>query len=101
MLEDCFSKVSDLKKIFEGCLPEDGSSKFTRGWKALVSMKYDKKIDEISKVIQKHVTLLTYHHVSIPVTASQAIDSNTAGVANLSMRSRKKSQRHFMVPIYW
>ena len=98
-LNECFGKIEDLNVIFEECRPKDNAPWFEREWKAMSSMRQDRKIDEICKQIWRIIPLLTYHHVvSLPVGV-RGIDPDQFGA--LSMQARKRSKRHFLVPDQW
>lgn len=99
VLQDCLSGASELKDIFDRCLPKDGSSRFHRGWKAVMSLRKDNKVEEISELIQKRVSFLTYYHVSVP--AVSAIDSVSTETAALSVAAEKPPEIYSMVPVQW
>ena len=99
ILEDYFARISELQEIFEACLPKDGSSKINRGWNLILSLRKDKKVEEISEQIRRDVQLLVYHHVTAPPIKDA--EPATAGLASLSMSAEKPLKAHFMVPIHW
>ncbi|KAL8654425.1 MAG: hypothetical protein Q9226_003438 [Calogaya cf. arnoldii] len=99
VLQDCQSDISDLNDIFDKCLPKEGSSKFRRGWKAVISLKQDKKVEEISELLRMRVPLLTFHHVTTP--ASSAMDSVAAGIAASKIADAKRPKIYSMVPVLW
>lgn len=99
VLQDCLSGASKLKDIFDKSLPKDGSSKFHRGWKAVTSLRQDKKVEEISELIQKRVSFLTYFHITVPPVS--ATDSVTTEVAVLSVAAEKPPKTYSMVPVQW
>ncbi|KAL8852521.1 MAG: hypothetical protein Q9221_002645 [Calogaya cf. arnoldii] len=92
VLQDCQSGISELNGIFDKCLPKGGSSKFHRGWMAVISLKQDKKVEETSDLLQKRVPLLTLHHVTTP--------ASSATVDSVSAPAYAKSPRIYsMVPV--
>lgn len=99
VLQDCQSSISDLNHIFDKFLPRDGSSKIHRGWKAVISLRQDKKVEEISELLQKRVPLLTYHHVMTP--GSGAVDSVSAGMAALQVEDAKGPKTYSIIPVQW
>ncbi|KAI4262142.1 MAG: hypothetical protein L6R42_002673 [Xanthoria sp. 1 TBL-2021] len=99
VLQDCQSSISDLNDIFDKCLPRDGSSKIHRGWKAVISLRQDKKLEEISELLQKRVSFLTYHHVTTP--ASNAVDSVSAGITALHFKDAKGTKTYSRIPVQW
>ena len=83
VLRDCFVKVKELELILEECLAKDNASWFEREWKALLSLRQDKKIEEISSHIWRLIPLLTYHHVaSPPVAAKDPVSTSFAALSS-------------------
>ena len=95
VLQDCQSRVQDLNDIFKKLLPEKGSSKFMRGWKAIASLGQDKKVEEKVQLIRRHVNLLTYHHVAAP-----SITAITTAAPSRSSPAQRQNA-YFLVPIQW
>lgn len=62
VLKEYLSKIEGLSQTFENCLPKDSPSRLKRGCKAASSLEQDKKVEEISQTIWRHISLLTYHH---------------------------------------
>ncbi|KAL8725609.1 MAG: hypothetical protein Q9166_007244 [cf. Caloplaca sp. 2 TL-2023] len=98
-LQECCSGVSELNDIFNKCLPKEGSSKFHRGWRAIMSIRQDKRVEEISELIQKRVSILTYHHVTMPTSSD--IGPVSTGMAALSVGAEKRREAYSMVPVQW
>ncbi|KAL8893195.1 MAG: hypothetical protein Q9192_005507 [Flavoplaca navasiana] len=101
ILQDCHSDISELNGIFDKCLPRDGSSKFYRGWKAVISLKQDKKVEEISELIHKRVQLLTYHHVAAPTSSTMATDVLSTRIEAMQIANEKSSKIYSMIPVQW
>ncbi|KAI4234746.1 MAG: hypothetical protein LQ349_003598 [Xanthoria aureola] len=99
VLQDCKSGISELNDIFGKCLPKDGSSRFHRGWKAAISLRKDKKVEEISELLQKRVSFLTYHHVATP--SSSAMDSVSTAMAALEVKEAKRPKTYSLIPVQW
>ena len=99
VLQDCESSISELNDIFDKCLPRDGSSRFHRGWKAAISLRKDKKVEEISELLQKRVSFLTYYHVATP--ASGAMDSVSTAIAALEVKNAKRPKTYSLIPVQW
>ena len=64
VLEGCHAKIRDLNTIFKNVLPSERASKWTRSWKAISSVRQDKKVKVLANRIWDDVQALTYHHVS-------------------------------------
>ncbi|KAL8670313.1 MAG: hypothetical protein Q9168_005144, partial [Polycauliona sp. 1 TL-2023] len=99
VLQECLSGINELGGIFDECLPTVDSSKIQRGWKAVISLRRDKKVEEIAELIQKRVSFLTYHHVTTPT--SSAVNSVLAGVAAMQVTEMQCSKVYSMVPVQW
>ena len=95
VLQDCQSRIQDLNDIFEKLKPEEGSSKVMRRWKAVSSLRQDKKVEEIVQLIWKHIPLLTYHYVAGPSVAADVAVVETGSLL------AQKQDSHFLVPIQW
>ena len=95
VLQGCQSRIHDLNDIFVKLLPTEGSSKVMRGWKAISSLGQDKKVEELVRLLWRHIPLLTYHCVAAP-----SLTADTAFVTNRSSLAQKKDT-HFLVPIQW
>ena len=90
MLEDCESTIEELKVIIEKVLSKGGSSRLTRGWKAITSLGQDRKVEEIGQSIWRNIPLLIYHHVG----------SLTADIAGMRL-PEPAGMTQFMVPVQW
>ncbi|KAL8997396.1 MAG: hypothetical protein Q9169_003327 [Polycauliona sp. 2 TL-2023] len=99
VLNECFSGIKELKEIFDQCLPKDGSSRLQRGWKAVISLRRDKKVEEISGLMQKRLPLLTYHHLTTPTTS--AVVSISAGITAMQVTDSQHPKVYSMVPVQW
>ena len=101
VLQDCSSDIGELNGIFDKCLPKDGSSKLHRGWKAAISLRQDKKVEEISELIQKRVQFLTYHHVAAPQSSAMATNVLSAEIEAMHLANEKSSKIYSMIPVQW
>ncbi len=99
VLLDCQSGASKLNDIFDKSLPKDGSSKIHRAWKAILTLKQDRKVDELSQLIQNRVQFLTLHCVATSGTSAAA--SVTAGIASMRVADEQRPRRYTMVPVQW
>ncbi|KAL8880606.1 MAG: hypothetical protein Q9198_002021 [Flavoplaca austrocitrina] len=99
VLQDCSSDISELNGIFDKCLPKDGSSKLHRGWKAAISLRQDKKVEEISELIQKRVQFLTYHHVAAPQSSAMATNVLSAEIEAMHIANEKSPKLYSMIPV--
>ena len=99
VLGDCKAKLAELKIIFEKVLPQDGASKGKRVWKGLVSLRQDKKVEEISQALWRSLQSLTLFHVVAAPTIReiQALVENTSKM-DLTPSSASAIQRYFVVP---
>ena len=95
VLQDCQSRIQDLNDIFDKLLPIEGTSRVMRGWKAISSLGQDKKVEELVRLIWRHIPLLTYYCVAAPLlTVDAAFATNRSSLA-------QKKDTHFLVPIQW
>ncbi|KAL8676497.1 MAG: hypothetical protein Q9186_006992 [Xanthomendoza sp. 1 TL-2023] len=100
VLQTCLSRSSELEEILEKCNPKDGSSKFRRAWKAVMSLRQDKKVEEISEAIHKSISMLTYHH-HIAAPATNTLGSLSTVAAALSLDNQKHFKTYSMIPVQW
>lgn len=99
VLGNCKVKLVELKIIFEKVLPQDNASKGKRLWKGLVSLRQDKKVEEISQALWRSLQSLTLFHVVAAPTIReiQALVENTSRM-DLTRSSASAVQKYFMVP---
>ena len=99
VLGDCEAKLAELKIIFEKVLPQDGDSKGKRVLKGLVSLRQDKKVEEISQALWRSLQSLTLFHVVAAPTIReiQALVENTSKL-DLTPSPASVVQRYFTVP---
>ncbi|KAF9774197.1 hypothetical protein IL306_007837, partial [Fusarium sp. DS 682] len=64
VVEKCLSDVQELNRILDKALPSAGASRWERKRKALASFRHDKKVDEISRAIDKYLDALNFHKLS-------------------------------------
>ncbi len=96
VLENCQTKIEELRKIFEDVLPADGASKWTRVRKAISSVGKDKKAKSIITKIWEDVVALTYHHASEGATAAQ-LEAYAEKVSERSISTVSVKRACFMV----
>lgn len=87
--------IKDLNTIFKHVLPVERASQWTRSWKAISSVRQDRKVKLLADRIWADVQALVYHHASHAATAVQ-VDTLTSTVTSLSMIPAGK-KTHFMV----
>ena len=99
VLEDCKAKLVELKIIFEKVLPQDGASRRERVWKGLVSLRQDKKVEEISQALWRSLHSLTlFHVVAAPTTRDiKALVENTSRI-DLTPSPASAVPKYFTVP---
>ncbi len=99
VLGDCKAKLAELKIIFEKVLPQDNASKGKRVWKGLVSLRQDKKVEEISQALWRSLQSLTLSHVVAAPTIReiQALVENTQKM-DITLSSASAVQTYFVVP---
>ncbi|KAL8801772.1 MAG: hypothetical protein Q9182_004244 [Xanthomendoza sp. 2 TL-2023] len=83
VLDTCLSRASELKDILDKCNPQNGLSNFRRGWKAIKSLRQDKKVEEISEAIHKCISMFTCHR-QIAAPAINAVDLASTGAGALA-----------------
>ena len=96
VLEDCISKIKELNLIIDECRPKKNAPWYEREWKAITSLKHDKKIEDISKQIWRIIQLLTYYHVVSP--PAEILDPISVVALDPSERAQARSMSHFLVP---
>ena len=99
VLEDCQAKFVELKSILDDCSPKESSSRLKRGCKAVLSLRQDKKVEEISHALSRHIQLLTLHHVA--VKSNPDIDSLSLQISRTDLSASQEPKVHFLVPIQW
>ncbi|RMJ17758.1 hypothetical protein CDV36_002616 [Fusarium kuroshium] len=63
VVQGCLSETQELDMILEKALPSAEDSSWERLKKALISLKYDKKIDKIAAAMNSYIGILTLHQV--------------------------------------
>ncbi|RTE85083.1 hypothetical protein BHE90_000330 [Fusarium euwallaceae] len=63
VVQGCLSETQELDMILEKALPSAEDSSWERRKKALISLKYDKKIDKIAAAMNSYIGILTLHQV--------------------------------------
>ncbi|KAL8834966.1 MAG: hypothetical protein Q9176_007194 [Flavoplaca citrina] len=101
VLQDCSLDISELNGIFDKCLPKDGSSRLRREWKAAISLRQDKKVEEISELIQKRVQFLTYYHVVAPQSTATATNVLSAEIEAMHIANEMSPKIYSMIPVQW
>lgn len=61
VIEGCTAQIKALDGVIEKALPAPGDSWTSRGKKAIRSLRYDAKVERITRVIRGYVQTLTYH----------------------------------------
>ena len=99
VLGDCKAKLAELKIIFEKVLPQDGASRGERVWKGLVSLRQDKKVEEISQALWRSLHSLTLFHVVAAPTIQeiQELVENTSRI-DLTPSPASAVRKYFTVP---
>ena len=99
VMGDCRAKFAELEIIFEKVLPQDNASKGKRVWKGLVSLRQDKKVEEISQALWRSLQSLTLFHVVAAPTIReiQAVVENTSRM-DLDPSSASAVQTYFVAP---
>ena len=99
VLGNCEAKLAELKIIFERMSPQDGASRGERVWKALVSLRQNKKVEEISQALWRSLQSLTLSQVLATPTIRdiQALVENTSEL-ELTPSPVSTVQKYFLVP---
>jgi hypothetical protein len=63
-IKECLEQIMKLEATMESVLPKLGESGITRGWKALVSVRYDGEVREMERVIRGYMEVMAQHQVS-------------------------------------
>ena len=99
VLKGCEAKLAELNAIFENALPENGTSMTRRGWMALLSLGKDRKVEKISKALERDLQILTnYHVISAPTALEIAASTESASNVKLGTASAPVTETYFMVP---
>ncbi|KAF2019528.1 hypothetical protein BU24DRAFT_365047 [Aaosphaeria arxii CBS 175.79] len=64
VMRGCKEKIVDLETIMNKLLPREEMSGLQKSWIAVKSLKYDKRIQQITKVIGEYESSLTLHAAS-------------------------------------
>ncbi|KAJ5616419.1 hypothetical protein N7537_001533 [Penicillium hordei] len=78
VVEDCNRQIESLDNIFTKILPDTSDTSWKRKRKALSSVAKESKIEQISRILQGHVLILTYHQamgVVTPVADKPVVDT--------------------------
>jgi hypothetical protein len=59
-IEECFSQITKLEMIIDKVLFKPGDRGATRGWKSIVSVKYDGDVKDLDKVIRRYMEAMQY-----------------------------------------
>ena len=59
-IKECFTQIKTLDGIIEKVLFKPGDTGATRGWKSVVSVKYDSDVKELDKVIRRYMEAMHY-----------------------------------------
>ena len=97
VLQDCTADIRALHAIFAKSLPRRDASKLAREWKAVLSLRQEKKVEAIHKVLQSRVPILTYFHV----TAATPRPLTGAGKAVEPILPAQDCKSQYIVPIPW
>lgn len=99
VLGNCKAKLAELKIVFEKVLPQDGASRGERVWKGLVSLRQDKKVEEISQALWRSLHSLTLFHVVAAPTIQEIQDliENTSRI-DLAPSPTSAVPKYFTVP---
>lgn len=65
-VEECGIQIKLLDDVIMKVLPSSSDSWATRGRKALRSLQYDAKVDNITAVVRGYIQTLTYHAAASP-----------------------------------
>jgi hypothetical protein len=63
-IEECLIQIHRLEATIDAVLPKIGDSGILRGWKAVISVKYDSNVEEMEKVIKDYMEVMSQHQVS-------------------------------------
>lgn len=59
LMRRCEKEIAQLNKIIDQCLPKPGASRAKRTGKALMSFRFDGRIDKIDGHIERYISALT------------------------------------------
>jgi hypothetical protein len=59
-IEECFDQIKKLETIIDKVLFKPGDGGAIRGWKSIVSVKYDSDVSEADKVIRRYIEAVHY-----------------------------------------
>ncbi|KAM0513977.1 hypothetical protein ACHAPE_007332 [Trichoderma viride] len=63
VVRGCLAETQQLNKVIEKALPSTGDSSLERKLKAVKSLTYDKKIEEIAESLESYTKTLIFHQV--------------------------------------
>ena len=97
-------KLEDLNGILQKMVPAERASKWRRGIKAISSLEYDNKVEEIVKSLESNMSLLIHYHVATAPTAAQLTSLVTRASPNaMKVTTEPPSvlKPCYMVPVQW
>ena len=97
VLKDCIISIRALQVIFEKSLPRRDSSKLLREWKAVLSLRQERKVEAIHQLLQSRVPILTYFHVAT-TNLRPAIGH---GMPLQPIKPERYYKSHHIVPVQW
>ena len=95
VVQDCLTEIPDLYDIFRHTLPTRKSSKLAREWKAMLSLRQDKRIEEKLNLLHSRIPILTYYHL---VTTHPGATGNLSRTLPIARIERSSTTRR-MVPV--
>jgi hypothetical protein len=63
-IEECLVQIRKLETTIEIVLPKESDRGFTRGWKALISVKSESDIKDMNRIIKEYMELMAQHQTS-------------------------------------
>lgn len=71
-INGCLEQIKSLDEVLLKALPTSGDSWIKRSGKAILSLRYDSKVEKITAIVKKYIQTLTFYHAAGIETIKQA-----------------------------
>ena len=63
-INGCLKQIKSLDEVLLKALPTSGDSWIKRSGKAILSLRYDSKVEKITAIVKKYIQTLTFYHAA-------------------------------------
>jgi hypothetical protein len=85
VVKGCEEQLVELKALFEKILPKNDAGWFENRWKAVASLRQDKKIAAISVAIERYVNVLTMYYAEAAALTPKEVSSITTSISGVRL----------------